>query len=206
MIGCVLFPVMGGQQIMPPFGNPQLSAPNPPALVNNPWSQSAGQSASVSSSLVVTAAGPSKVSDAEFWLNATASQIDPFAAVPSVSGKSAGHRPRVFNGAVSGQTSPYMMTATAAVHHGSVSPANQQPSNLNSTPVPASEPTSSSAAVNTSRPLITNQSNGQTFDAAFDSAWSSKSNNRSMASGSAQVTNPFQTSVDKAVPAFELKL
>jgi len=208
-----------------PFGSPHVVAQNPAAQLNNPWSQTAVQSTVVlPSPPVVTAAAQSKVSDAEFWLNATASQIDPFAAVPNVGGKPAAHRSRVVNGSadlrLSGQTSPY--TTTAAVHHTSASAADQQQSSFISTPVRSGEQIPSPAAArqpavqtaNTSRPLITSSSGVRPiesqafdpFDSTFDSAWAAKVSNRSAVSASAPVNNPFQTSVDKIVPAFEVKL
>jgi len=225
--GRVIFVVVGGQQFVP-FGSPQIVAPNAAAHVSNPWSQTAVQSAVASPSPpVVTAAAQSKVSDAEFWLNSTASQIDPFAAVPNVGAKPATHRPRVVNGSadarLSGQTSPHTTTAVATVHRQTpVTTADQHPSSFISTPVRAGDQTYSSTAArqpgvqtNTSRPLITSSSGVRPidsqpfdpFDSAFDSAWAAKSSNRSAASATAPaVSNPFQTSVEKIMPAFEVKL
>jgi len=206
-------------------GSPQIVAANLAAHVNNPWSQTAVQSAVISPSPpVITTQTQSKVSDAEYWLNSTASQIDPFAAVPNVGGKPITHRPRVVNGSadvrVSGQTSPHTTTAMATVHHHiPTTAADQQPPSFISTPVRAGEQTSLARqpaiqTVNTSRPLITSSSGVRPvdsqpfdpFDSAFDSAWAAKASNRSVTSASASVNNPFQTSVDKVVPAFEVKL
>jgi len=217
--------VVAGPQFMP-FSNAQLAAPSPPVPhVNNPWSQTTVQSAVTSPSpALVTAAGQSKVSDAEVWLNSTASQIDPFAAVPNVAGKPASHRPRVVNGSgdvrPTGQMSPHGMTAVATVHHQtSATKVDQQSSSFISTPVRAGEQNYSFAAahppgiqtVNTSHPFLSNQSgvrtaDSQPFDSTFDSAWAARSSNRSIGSASAPVNNPFQTSVDKVMPAFEVKL
>jgi len=208
------------------FGSPQIVAPNAATHVSNPWSQTAVQSAVVSPSPpVVAAPTQSKVSDAENWLNSTASQIDPFAAVPNVGGKPAAHRPRVVNGSAdlrpSGQASPHTTTAVATVHHHtSVTTDDQQPpSSFMSSPVRAGEQVAAARqpgvqTVNTSRPLITSSSGVRPvdsqpfdpFDSAFDSAWAAKSSNRSATSSAAPINNPFQTSVDKVVPAFEVKL
>ena len=219
-----MFIVIGGQQFIP-YGSPQIVAANPAAHVNNPWSQSAVQSAVISPSPPVIAThAPSKVSDAEYWLNSTASQIDPFAAVPNVGGKPITHRPRVVNGSadirVSGQTSPHAMTAIATVHHHtSAAAADQQPPSFISTPVRAGEQTALARqpgiqTVNASRPLITSSSGVRPvdsqpfdpFDSAFDSAWAAKAGSRSVTSTPASVNNPFQTSVEKVLPAFEVKL
>jgi len=205
-----------------PFSSPQIVAASPG--VTNPWSQTAVQSAVASPSPpVVTTQAQSKVSDAEYWLNSTASQIDPFAAVPNVGGKPAANRPRVVNGSaaevrLSGQTSPHTTTAVATVHHHTAA-EQQPPPSFISTPVRAAEQAPVSRqptvpAVNTNRPLIANSSGVRPadsqpfdpFDSAFDSAWASKTSNRSMNSASAPVNNPFQTSVDKVMPAFEVKL
>ena len=220
----VVFIVIGGQQFMP-YGSPQIVAPSQTALVNNPWSRTAVQSAVASPSPpVVTAPTQSQFSDAEYWLNSTASQIDPFAAVPNVGGKPAAVRPRVVNGSadlrLSGQTSPHTTTAIATVHHPtSVTTADQQPPSFISTPVRAGEQIPAVCqpgiqTVNASRPLITSSSGVRPvdsqpfdpFDSAFDSAWAAKTSNRSATSMSAPVNNPFQTSVDKVMPAFEVKL
>jgi len=209
-----------------PYDSPQIVAPSPAARVNNPWSQTAEQSATASPSAAAMAPVQSKVSDAEFWLNSTASQIDPFAAVPNVGSKPAAHRPRVVNGSgdlrLSGQTSPHTTAITTVHHHTSVTAAEQQSPSFISTPVRAGEQTPSSAAVrqpaiqavNSSRPLITNASGVRSidsqpfdpFDSTFDSAWAAKTSNRTAASTSAPVSNPFQTSVDRVMPAFEVKL
>jgi len=212
-----------------PFSSPHIVAASP--AVNNPWSQTTVQSAAMQSAIaspsppVVTAPAQSKVSDAEYWLNSAASQIDPFAAVPNVGGKPTAHRPRVVNGLaaelrLSGQTSPHTTTAAATVHHYTpVTTADQQPASFISTPLRAADqiPVSRQPAVptvNTSRPLIASSSGVRPadsqpfdpFDSAFDSAWASKTSNRSVNSTSAPVNNPFQTSVDKVMPAFEVKL
>ena len=224
----VVFLVVAGPQFMP-FSNAQLAAPSAPAHVSNPWSQTGVQPAVTSPSPVVTVAGQSKVSDAEFWLNSTASQIDPFAAVPNVGGKPASQRPRVVNGSadvrLTGQTQTlglHTTTAMATVHHQSINRAEHQPSSFVSTPVCASEQNYSFAAahrpgvptVNTNHPLFSNQSGVRAadshpfdpFDSTFDSAWAAKSGSRSVGAASAPVNNPFQTSVDKVMPAFEVKL
>jgi len=228
--GCIVSVVVGGQQFMP-FNNPHVVSPSRAAAthINNPWSQTAVQPvvASLSPPIATAAAAQSKVSDAEFWLNSTASQIDPFAAVPNVGGKPAAHRPRVVNGSadlrLSGQTSPHTTTAVATVHHHTpVSTAEQYPSSFSSTPVRSGDQISSSAAarqlgvqtVSASRPLIATSSGVRPidsqpfdpFDSTFDSAWAAKTSNRSVASTSVPVNNPFQTPVDKVMPAFEVKL
>jgi len=216
---------VAGQQFVP-FGNAQLAAAVPPVShVNNPWSQSAVQpvAASPATPVVTAAAVPNRVSDAEFWLNSTASQIDPFAAVPNVGGKPSSQRPRVVNGSAdirpTGHTSPHTTPAVATVHHQtSVVKADQQSSSFISTPVHPTEQNYSFAAaaqpgvhtVGTVHPLLSNQSgvrvaDSQPFD-PFDSAWAAKPSNRSMAAASVPVSNPFQTSVDKVMPAFEVKL
>ena len=218
----------GGHQFVP-FASSQVVVQSSAAHLNNPWSQTAMHSAVASPSPPVAAVPTpqSRVSDAEFWLNSTASQIDPFAAVPNVGGKPAAHRPRVVNGSAdqrsSGQTSPHTTTAVATVHHyTSVAAADQQPPSFISTPVRTGEQIASSAAarqpgvptVNANRPLLTNSSGVRPidnqpfdpFDSAFDSAWAAKPSNRSVAAVSAPVNNPFHTTVDNSVPAFEVKL
>lgn len=220
-----MFLVVAGPHYMP-FSNAQLAASSLPAPhVNNPWTQTVVQAAVTSPTPpVVTTAGQSKVSDAEFWLNSTASQIDPFAAVPNVGGKPTGQRLRLVNGSAdirpTGQVSPHAVTAVATVHHQtSVTKANQQSSSsFISTPVRAGEQNYSAhqlrVQTGSGHPLLSNQSGVRTadsqpfdpFDSTFDSAWAAKSSNRSMASASVPVSNPFQTSVDKVMPAFEVKL
>ena len=217
-----MFLVVAGPQYMP-FSNAQMAASSLPApQVNNPWSQTVVP-ASITSPTppVVTAAGPSKVSVAEYWLNSTASQIDPFAAVPNVGGKPASQRPRLVNGSTdvqpTGQASPHMTTAVVNVHHQtSVTKADQQSSSFISTPARATEQNYAAhqpgiQTVGSGHPLQSNQpavrmADNHLFDSTFDSAWAAKPSNRSVASASAPVNNPFQTSVDKVMPAFEVKL
>ena len=221
-----VYVVAGGQQFVQ-FGSPQLVAANAATPhVSNPWSQTVVQPAVGSPSPVATASTQNKVSDAEFWLNSTASQIDPFAAVPNVGSKPASNRPRVVNGSAdlqsSGHTSPQLSTAIVTVHHNhaTVTAANQHPSSFISTPVSAGSSASGRQpavqSFNSSRPLITNSSGVRPidsqpfdpFDSAFDSAWAAKTSNRGVAASTsaAPVNNPFQTSVDKVMPAFEVKL
>ena len=142
----------GGHQFVP-FASSQVVVQSSAAHLNNPWSQTAMHSAVASPSPPVAAVPTpqSRVSDAEFWLNSTASQIDPFAAVPNVGGKPAAHRPRVVNGSAdqrsSGQTSPHTTTAVATVHHyTSVAAADQQPPSFISTTVRTGEQIASYAA------------------------------------------------------------
>lgn len=228
MIGVLMFVSAAGLQYMQ-FGSPQRVVHSLPAQVNNPWSGTVVQSAAASPSpAVVATSGQSKISDAEFWLNSTASQIDPFAAVPNVGGKPTAHRPRVVNGSADqrlpGQGSPHTMTAIATVHqHTSGTAVDQQQAGFISTPVHVGAQAPLSTAVrepgvqtiNNSRPLVTTSPGVRPtdshqpfdpFDSAFDSAWAAKTNNRSATSTPGTVTNPFQTSVDKIVPAFEVKL
>lgn len=215
--------VVPGQQFQP-LGSPQVAAATMSPHLHNPWSAAPVQPPVLSpagDASVTASAG--QVSDAEYWLNSTASQIDPFAAAPNVGGKPTTHRPqRIVNGSaefrLSGQTSPCVTTALATVHHSSpVTTSDRHPSSFNSTPVRVVEPTAAGRqaaaatihAVNASRPLIASSSGVRPtdtqpfdpFDSAFDSAWAAKTNNRSMVSAP-PVNNPFQSSV----PAFEVKL
>jgi hypothetical protein len=135
--------VGGAHQVFnnPPLANttssPAVNSPTPivPMRISNPWAADGAspQPHEISPPVVATVhATPSssgKVSEAEFWLNSTANQIDPFACAPNIGTKQASMRARgttvgsVVNGsaAQSSSVSPVAHAAStvvvATVHH-----------------------------------------------------------------------------------------
>jgi hypothetical protein len=96
-----------------------------PVRLSNPWADGIPAStSSTSPAPAATTSTPAKVSDAEFWLNSTASQIDPFAGVPHVGVKQASTRSRAVNiTAADSVLSPRVVTTPVYQH--SVTVASQ---------------------------------------------------------------------------------
>jgi len=88
-----------------------------PVRVSNPWADGVkpASAVNVSPPMQTTAtSATSKVSDAEFWLNSTASQIDPFANVPHVGVKQVSTRSRsAASGVIDPMLSPRIITTSA---------------------------------------------------------------------------------------------
>jgi hypothetical protein len=87
--------------------------------LSNPWADGIPASTLNTNPVqVVTTSAPAKVSDAEFWLNSTASQIDPFAGVPHVGVKQPSTRSRAVNNISSDLVlSPRVVTAPVYQHN-----------------------------------------------------------------------------------------
>lgn len=130
--------------------------------VSNPWADGDHPTSVVNTSppiQISTTAPPAKVSDAEFWLNSTANQIDPFAGVPNVGLRQTSVRARgasVTTAPVDAVLSPHIIT-TPVFHHNSVTVTPQRviavhpPVMMSARPVGVNSPLISSVV---SQPLV----------------------------------------------------